>query len=645
MQILTLTDITRQFDAAPVLDGLSFAVESGEKIGLVGPNGAGKTTLMRIVAGQDEPDDGSCVIHPQARVAILEQAAQFDEGRTLLEEARIGLAPLYALQHEAEEVAHRIAETPDTALHEKLQRRYDYLQHELQRLKAYQIDHRVDEVLQGLGFRREQYGHPMNRLSGGQQNRVLLARLLLAAPDLMLLDEPTNHLDIAATEWLEDYLVHCEQAALIVSHDRYFLDKVTQRTLELFQGKTADFPGNFSAYWKLKAEQQELLERTYEKQQAFIEKTEDFIRRNHYGQKHVQAHDREKKLERLERVERPRMITAPVMGFGQKVRRTGDWVLEALQLTKGFGGPPLFQEVSIQVLRGDRVGLFGPNGCGKTTLLRTLLGELEPDGGSVRLGANVDIAYYDQQLASVDPERNVIEAVRPANNPTMTPAQIRDLLARFGLKGEIVFQKVGSLSGGEKSKAALARVAALNANVLVLDEPTNHLDLWSRAALEEALRGFDGTLLFVSHDRYFMDKVATHIFAFEPERWRLYQGNYTHYTDSLRRAEEEASAQLSTSKKPPGDALATALGASRQGSAATADKPRRKRKFPYRKVSDLEAEITETEVRLHEVQTDLASPEIYRDGPRVKETKLELEELEKKLAELYEHWEEAVELN
>jgi ATP-binding cassette subfamily F protein 3 len=643
MLLLNVQNVTRQFDAAPVLDGLSFEVRAGERIGLVGPNGAGKTTLLKILAGFDEPDAGDCAWHPSARVALLEQEVNFSGERTLLDEAKAGLAPLYALQHEAEEVAQRMAVEAEPAAHEKLRRRYDFLQHELARLKAYHVDYRVDEVLLGLGFSREQYDRPMSRLSGGQQNRVLLARLLLAAPDLMLLDEPTNHLDIAATEWLEEFLVHCGQAALIVSHDRYFLDKVTTRTLELFQGRTADFPGNFSTYWKLKAEQNEVLERTWEKQQAFIEKTEDFIRRNHYGQKHVQAHDREKKLERLERVERPRTITAPVMGFGSKVRRTGDWVFEAVGLSKGFG-TPLFRDVSIQILRGERVGIFGPNGCGKTTLLRTLLGELAPDAGTVRLGANVEIAYYDQQLASVDPKLDVVDAVRPANNPTMTPAQIRDLLARFGIRGEIVFQKVGSLSGGEKSKVALAKVAALGANVLILDEPTNHLDLWSRAALEESLQQFEGTLLFVSHDRYFMDRVATQIFAFEPARWRLYAGNYTNYLDSLRRAGEEAQ-RLRPVTNARGEAGGSPRGTARGGGSAPADPPRRKRRFPYRKVDDLEADIAAIESRVQNLQAELNNPDLYRDGPRVRLIKQNYEEEQARLAELYEHWEEALELN
>lgn len=638
MLILSVNNIVRQFDAAPILDGVTFEICSGEKVGFVGPNGAGKTTLMRILAGLDEPDTGTCVLHGSSRVAFLEQAARFTDDRTLLDEAKLGLATLYALQREAEEVAQAISLQNDELARAKLQRRFDALQHDLQRHSAYNIDHRVDEVLLGLGFSPDEYDRPITQFSGGQQNRVLLARLLLLAPDLMLLDEPTNHLDIAATEWLEGYLAHCEESILVVSHDRYFLDKVTNRTLELHAGTTADFPGNFSTYWKLKEEQTELQARTWEKQQDFIEKTEEFIRRNHYSNS-IQAHDREKKLARLERVGRPRTIAVPAIGFG-KVKRAGDWVLEAVGLTKGFDHP-LFSDVSLQILRGDRVGIFGPNGCGKTTLLRTFLGELTPDAGSVRFGTNVELAYYDQQLSSVAPELDVVDAVRPANNPAMLPAAVRDLVARFGLRGDIVFQKVGSLSGGEKSKVALARVAALSANVLILDEPTNHLDLWSRAALETALRQYEGTVLFVSHDRYFMDRVATQIFAFEATRWRLYAGNYSNYLDSLRRAYDEENAILARATNAASKGRTEAAAESRAGQSVG----RRKRTFPYRKVADLEADIASTESGLAQLQEELGNPDLYRDGPRVREVRARFDELQTVLIRLYEHWEEAVELN
>lgn len=635
MILLSVDQLTRQFDFQPVLDGVSFEVRAGERVGLVGPNGAGKTTLLRILSGQDDPDRGTVQLQSSARLALLEQAPEFSPDRTLLQEARSGLAPLYGLQAEAVEVAEKIATETDPTARERWQRRYDAVQHELHRHSAYNLDHLVDEVLQGLGFTEDQYDRALATFSGGQQNRAILARLLLAAPDVMLLDEPTNHLDIAATEWLENYLARTEQAMIVVSHDRYFLDKVTNRTLELFAGKIADYPGNFSAYWKLKDERNKVLERTFEKQQEFIAKTEDFIRRNHYGIKHAQAADREKKLERLERVDRPREIPTIGMGFG-KPRRTGDWVIEANQLTKGFG-TPLFSDVSLKILRDERVGIFGPNGSGKTTLLRTLLGELKPDVGTVRFGTNVDLAYYDQQLTSVDPDLDAIEAIRPPGQPNITPAQLRDVLARFGMRGEIVFQNVSSMSGGEKSKVALARVAALNANLLVLDEPTNHLDLWARSALEQALLAFEGTLLFVSHDRYFLDRVATKLIAFEPTRWRFFDGNYSAYVDSMRRAKEESAANAVSTKSEE-----TSKPAPRSESK---DKPRRKRQFPYRKVDELEAEIAEAEELMIQLQADMSRPEVLRDGARAKDTTQRFDETQARLAQLYEHWEEAVELN
>lgn len=541
MILLSVRDVVRQFDADPVLDGVTFDLRPGEKVGLVGPNGAGKTTLFNIIAGTDEPDAGAVELQSSARIGVLQQVHQFEPGRTLIEEARAGLAPLYRLQEQAVEFAKKIAEEQEPQAHQKWQRRYDEVQHELHRLSAYNLDHRVVEILEGLGFSEDQFDRPLTLLSGGQQNRVVLARMLLADPDLLLLDEPTNHLDIDATEWLEQFLKQSDRAMLIISHDRYFLDRVTERTLELFAAQVTDYPGNFSAYWRLRAERRELQQKTFEKQQEFIEKTEEFIIKNRYGQKHTQAADRVKKLERLERVDRIREIPVAPMAFG-KPRRAGDWVIDAQGVTKGFDFP-LFSNVSLQIPRGARLGLFGPNGSGKTTLLRTLLGELEPDEGQVRYGTNVDIAYYDQQLSSVDPQLDCIEAIRPPNNPHMLPAQMRDLLAKFGMRGEIVMQTVSNLSGGEKSKVALARVAALNANVLVLDEPTNHLDIWARDALESALLQFPGTLIFVSHDRYFLDKVATSLLAFEPGRWRLYDGNYSAYVDSRRRAAEEAAAE------------------------------------------------------------------------------------------------------
>jgi ATP-binding cassette, subfamily F, member 3 len=670
MVLLTVRDLTRQFDVEPVFSNVTFDVRAGEKVGIVGPNGAGKTTLMRILAGLDEPDIGKVERPGSVRYGFLEQRTEFPPGRTLIEEVRDGLAHLYWLQKEAHDLAARMADAAPDEL-EALHERYDQLHLELDRLDAYHVDHRVDEVLQGLGFAREDYERPLSTFSGGQQNRALLARLLLEAPDLMLLDEPTNHLDIGSTEWLEGFLSGTAQGVIVVSHDRYFLDRVTERTLEIYRGGVQDYPGNFSKYWSLRADRHEVIRRTWEKQQEYIAKTEDFIRRNQYGQKHAQAKDREKKLERLERVELPPEFTEIPMGFSEP-SRTGDWVFRAEEVSKGFpatgpgngegrgvqsdesptaGTGPLFEDLSIQIDRGDRVGILGPNGSGKTTLLRVLIGELAADTGTVRRGTGVQVGYFDQQLESVDPRIDAVEAVRPANRPEMTPGAIRGLLARFGIQGELALQTVGNMSGGERTKVALAKLAAEVPNVLVLDEPTNHLDFWACAALEKSLNEFPGTVLFVSHDRYFLDQVATKIISLDADRWWFYEGNYSGFQHfSSLRDSPSMTLQSETLRREETSLVTGSEPAPKPSSRTEAEpgksgKPRRKRKFPYRKIEEIEEEITEIEQRIADLETEMADPETHRNAQRMRTIQQDYETTQSRLEELLEHWEEAAELN
>jgi len=635
MIVLEVQDVRKHYGPEPVLDGVTFEVRPGERIGLVGPNGAGKTTLLKILAGQEEPDVGACKLHPSLRLAFLEQHPTVQPGKTLWQEAHSVLEEFHELQRRTEETAAALAAASDPAEHDRLAKLYDRLLHELHARQAYDVDYQIEKVLLGLGFTASNYEQPLETLSGGQVNRLMLGKMLLAQPDLMLLDEPSNHLDISATEWLEEFLCASSQAMIIVSHDRYFLDRVTNRTFELFHGTVDAYPGNFSAYWRQKAERLEVQRRTYEKQQDEIAKTEDFIRRNHYGQKSAQAKDREKKLARIERVNPPREIVGPAMGFPE-VDRTGDIVLRVEGLAKSYDRT-LFQEVTFDILRGERWGILGPNGCGKTTLLRCLVGEETADAGRIVPGAGVRLGYFDQQLTGVDSQSQVVEAIRPPKKEMNEP-QRRGMLARFGLTGDIVFQQVSSLSGGERNRAALARLAACDPNVLVLDEPTNHLDLWARDSLERALKNFGGTVIFVSHDRYFLNQVADHLLVVEPGRFRVVEGNYDAYRFLVSRG------------LFAGEALNNAVSAvttpkEKEEKKAAPEKPKRKRQFPYRKVADLEADILSGEARLEELNLLLAVPDTHREGTKVKEILAAVATIQESLSKLYAHLEEAIELN
>ena len=649
MIFLSARDLTRQFDRAPVFSGLSLELKDGDRVGLVGPNGTGKTTLLHCLCGKDHPDKGAVSMPNDVSIGLLEQEPDFPPGATLLDEAKRGLARLYALQDEAHAIADRLATAPP-AEQDKLARRYDDLHHALEREDAYELDYRIDEVLAGLGFTKDDYDRPVASFSGGQQSRVMLATMLLRSPDVMLLDEPTNHLDIASTEWLESFLNRSQKAVVIVSHDRYFLDRVTNRILELHGGKANEYKGNFSAYWRQREERIKVTEREYEKQQDFIEKTEDFIRRNKAGQKSVQAQSREKTLARLERVELVQDFRETHMGFGA-ASRSGDIVLDVVGLTKGFGGEPLFEDVTFRLLRGERLGIVGPNGSGKTTLLRTLLGELPADAGTVRIGGSVQVGYYDQQLTSVDPTLDAIEAVRPPEKLDFTPGMARSFLGRFGLRSDLHMQQVGAMSGGEKSRVALAKLAAKDVNVFVLDEPTNHLDLWARDSLERALKAFDGTLIFVSHDRYFLDQLANRVLVWGEDKWRLHDGNYSDFVDFRKRTEEAKNAKPAKGGKDgKGKSPAPAApptGKAKDAGPKTPDakkSEKRKAKFPYRSPRDVEADIARKEDEIASIEADMVLPEVLRDPGRVKAISQNYAKAKADLAKLYEHWEEANDL-
>lgn len=629
MLLLSCTDLSRGFDEGPLFTGVGFEIFAGDRIGLVGPNGIGKTTLLRLLAGFDRPDDGEVRLHAGARVGLLKQKAEWEPGRQLFAEAKSAFDEFLAAHDDMVRTADALAKATDQAEHKALAARYDRLHEMLSHHDAFNVDHRVEEILDGLGLKKEDYDRPVETFSGGQQSRLMLAKLLLSAPDVMLLDEPNNHLDIDATRWLEEYLIHQPEAMLIVSHDRYFLDRVVTKVFELSPGGITSYPGNFKQYWRLRQERYEHQMKTWEAQQEYIAKQEDYIRRVHYGQLHKQAQSRKKQLDKIERVERPTTVEGPRMHF-REVRRSGDIVFQVDELAKGYG-KPLFQDLSFALPRGKRLGIMGPNGSGKTTLLRILLGQEEPDKGTVQRGHLVEFGYYDQHLKMLDDDKTVIRAVWPEDDPDATEQQMRDLLGRFGLTGDQVYQRVGDLSGGERSRAALARLVVLGVNVLILDEPTNHLDLWACDALEQALTQFEGTVIVVSHDRYFLNRVADVLIVLDNLRPSVIHGNYDTYEQmrTLRETPAKAKEAKPVKAGPPVE-----------------EKPKkRKRKFPYRKVEDLEAEIEIEEESVRELEALMASPDLYRDGEKVKETTKAFEAAKARLQTLYEHWEEAVELN
>jgi ATP-binding cassette subfamily F protein 3 len=634
MLLLSCAGLSRGFDAGPLFQDIGFQLFHGERIGLVAPNGAGKTTLLRILAGLDSQDTGEVRLHAGARVGLLQQTEMFASGQTLFAEAKTALDDLLAAQSDLVQTAERLAAATDLADHKTLAERFDRLTELLHNEDAYTIDHKVEQVLEGLGFRRTDYERPVASFSGGQQRRLLLGKLLLSAPDVMLLDEPSNHLDIGATRWLEDYLVKQPQAMLIVSHDRYFLNRVVTKVFELHGGDVRSFPGNYDAYVRQRRERFEQDLKTWEAQQSYVEKQEEYIRRVHYGQLAKQAQSRRKALDRLERVERPTMIEAPRMHFGD-VPRAGDLVIVADRISKTYD-KVLFSELSFALPRGKRLGIVGPNGCGKTTLLRLMLGEEQPDEGTIRHGHRTDYGYLDQHLRVLPEDATVIRAVWPRPDPSQTEQRMRDLLGRFGLAGDQVNQRVGDLSGGERSRAALAKLVAGGANVLVLDEPTNHLDIWACDALEEAVREFEGSVVVVSHDRYFLNRVADLLIVFEGSgRAQVVHGNYETY-ERLRAVQDSAGEATTGERK-----VERPVGPSPPASKTA----KRKRRFPYRKVAELEQEISTGEADLARLEAALAEVELYRDQAKVKDTLTAFEATKARLRQLYEHWEEASELN
>jgi ATP-binding cassette subfamily F protein 3 len=663
--LFRLSEVEKSFGAQDVLRGTSLQVNPGEHVGLVGRNGAGKTTIFRLVTQEETPDSGEVVRARGLKLGLLAQHVHFEAGSTVHESALAAFGRLQQIEHQMHELEHRMADTGDDL--EKVLERYSDLQHEYEREGGFEYSAKAEAILQGLGFDRETWPMETEKLSGGQQNRLGLACLLLSEPDVLLLDEPTNHLDVVAVEWLEEFLQTYASAFVIVSHDRYFLDRACRRIIEIENGRATSYTGNYSDYLVEREEQREIQQRAYDNQQRLIAKTEEFIRRNLAGQKTKQAKSRRTMLLRLDRVEAVRGDQASGDFRMQDIERAGTHVLTVTEASIGYPDKLLASDISLILRRGECLGVIGPNGSGKTTFVKTILGKLPSLSGEVRWGAKVQSGYYAQQLEDLDDRNEIIMELRRVASSSATAGELRSFLAKFLFSGDDVYKHVRDLSGGEKGRLALAKLIYSGVNVLVLDEPTNHLDIPSREALEEALEAYEGTIVTISHDRYFLDRVATQILALDGAgHAEHYNGDYTEYhdwraarlkgntnEDALERSvrghvnresgkAKSASNSGSMNRKSVPPALAGGSKRSKSQTAQAASESSRVKviKKPRSPVI-IEAEISALEKRLAELSEEMARPEVGRDITKLVKVNDDYQQAETRLAELLDEWERA----
>ena len=646
--LFRLSEVYKSYGVQDVLRGASLQVNAGEHVGLVGRNGAGKSTIFRLVRAEETADSGDVVRARGVKLGLLDQHVHFKPGSTVHESALAAFGRLQQIEHEMHELEHRMADAGDDL--EKVLERYSDLQHEFEHEGGFEYTARAEAILQGLGFDRDMWSLETEKLSGGQQNRLGLACLLLAAPDVLLLDEPTNHLDVNAVEWLEEFLQEYQSAYVIISHDRYFLDRCCRRIIELENGRAANYTGNYSDYLVEREERREAQQRAYDNQQHLIAKTEEFIRRNLAGQKTKQAKSRRKMLEKLERIDAVRRDQSSGDFRLQSIERTGNHVLTVNELTIGYPDKMLASDIAFILRRGECLGIIGPNGSGKTTFLKTILNKVAPLSGEVRWGTKVQIGYYAQQLDDLDERNEIIMELRRVAPATATAGELRSFLAKFLFTGDDVYKHVRDLSGGEKGRLALAKLIYSRVNVLVLDEPTNHLDIPSREALEEALSVYEGTIVTISHDRYFLDRVATQILALDGVGGaEHYDGDYTEYHDWKLGLRESAVAAPADATEDNLVSVAPVAAHALDPAPAvkkTSPAPKKpgvkvikKKKAETRTAEAVEFDIARAEERLNDISQQMGTSEVARDAGRLLALNAEYQQTEGQLRSLYEEWE------
>lgn len=633
--ILSTVNINKSFGSVDILKNASIVVNEKEKVAIVGLNGAGKTTFMKILAGIDKADSGSITLQKNAKLSYLSQINNIDSELTIFEELTTVIQPILDMETRLSKLSEDMKHASGEEL-ENLYKVYSSLSHNFELLDGYHIKSKINGILNGLGFSKEDFNKSIKTLSGGQKTRVFLAKILLEEPDIILLDEPTNHLDLFSIEWLENYLSNYKGAVIIVSHDRYFLNKIVSKVIDIENGEVNTYLGNYSDFSAKKESLRLARLKEYEKQQDEIKHQEAVINklRSFNREKSIKrAESREKLLDKIELIEKPVSLHSDMRLNFESTIVSGKDVLTVEKLSKSFDNKNLFKNLNFEIKRGEHIAIIGENGTGKTTILKIINGFLEADNGNINFGSNVFMAYYDQEHQVLHEDKSIFDEISDTY-PEMNNTRIRNLLAAFLFTGEEVFKKISSLSGGERARVSLAKLMLSKANLLILDEPTNHLDIVSKEILENAIKNFEGSVLYVSHDRYFINQTVTRILNLKNGNLLNYIGNYDYYLE--KRDVVEKLAQENTSSK---DTIVTSQSSSKESWQANKEEQARIKK-QKRLIEECENDIEKFEKRLKEIDELFLDREIQSNLEKLMKIQKEKEEIEEKLSTLYEKWED-----
>lgn len=635
MIIAQAQDLEQRFGGNTIFSNISFSVPDNARIGLVGPNGAGKTTLLKIMTGQQEPTSGQFTINKGLKVGYIAQENALDENKTIWDEMLTVFDNLIEKNKRITKMQEQIAEHPED---EDLLKRYDQLAYDFEQEGGFTYQAEIKSILNGFNFKENTWQKVIGTLSGGEKTRLAFVKLLLQKPPVLLLDEPTNYLDLDTLDWLEAFLKNYQGAIITVSHDQYFLDHLANQIFELNFGKLTTFKGNYSQYVKERELMDNQQEAAYEKQQEKIKKEEEFIQKNLVRASTTKrAQSRRKALDKMERIKPPKHKQKVRINFTSD-RPSGKEVLIAKDLTIGYPDKTMVSDIDFQVNKNDRVAIIGPNGIGKSTLLKTIMKKLEPKDGSIKYGASLDIGYYDQELQSLDPSKTILDTIWDRHK-TMPEKDVRSILASFLFTAEDIDKTVGQLSGGQKARLTLTVLSLEKDNFLLMDEPTNHLDIEAKEVLEQALDNYDGTLLFVSHDRYFINELANKIISVRDGHAKIYNGNYSYYLDE--KAKQAAAVQEAKAEQTESTTSAN----QNKGKLSYQEQKARdsqKRKLE-RAVSDAEARIEKLEAEEQEIQTEMANPDIAASFEKLGPLQEKLSAVQKQLEQANSDWENALE--